>query len=444
MAFKNFRLSCVIRAALLAVMIGATTYLFLETELYATVVVAAAIVVLQIWELIHYVDKSNRDLARFLLSVEYGDFTSSFPDDGKGGSHRELREAFEGVLRQFRIARGEKQEQYRYLQTVVQHISVGLISVDQDNRIDLFNNAAKRLLGVSSARQLDDLAKVSPALVERLKLVEPRGKELVKIELPGETLQLSLSATEFKMGSRSIRLFSLQNITSELAEREMEAWQQLVRVLTHEIMNSITPITSLAGTSRRLLESGEVECRGNLSDLSSAIATIERRSEGLLRFVEAYRSLTRVPRPKFQIVRASELLSRIARLIENHPQAAQITVSVKCDPPTLDLTADPDLVEQVLMNLATNAIQALEGHPDGLIELTAHLNERGRVIIEVRDNGTGINPEALDSIFVPFFTTKRDGTGIGLSLSRQIMRLHKGDVSAVSRPNEGATFLLRF
>jgi two-component system, NtrC family, nitrogen regulation sensor histidine kinase NtrY len=444
MGFKNFRLNCTIRVVLLAATLGVTIYIYLETELYATVALITGLAVLQIWGLIHYVDKSNRDLARFLLSVEYGDFTATFPNDKKGGAHQELREALESVLRQFRQARSEKQEQYRYLQTVVQHISVGLISADQDGRIDLFNNAAKRLLGVSGARHLDDLARVSPALVEKLKTIEPRSKELCKIELPGETVQVSLAATEFKLSDRSIRLFSLQNITSELAEREMEAWQQLVRVLTHEIMNSITPITSLAGTSRRLLESGQVKAGGDLSDLSSAIATIERRSEGLLRFVEAYRSLTKVPRPKFQIVRIDDLLSRIARLIANHPNAGGVAVSVECNPASLELTADPDLIEQVLINLATNAVQALEGLSDARIELSAHINERGRVIIEVHDNGSGISPEALESVFVPFFTTKKDGTGIGLSLSRQIMRLHKGDISAVSHPGEGATFVLRF
>jgi two-component system nitrogen regulation sensor histidine kinase NtrY len=444
MGFKNFRLNCAIRVVLLAVTLGVTIEIYLETELHATVALAAGLVILQIWGLIHYVDKSNRDLARFLLSIEYGDFTATFPNDKKGGAHQELREALESVLRQFRQARSEKQEQYRYLQTVVQHISVGLISADQDGRIDLFNNAAKRLLGVSGARHLDDLARVSPALVEKLKTIEPRSKELCKIELPGETVQVSLAATEFKLSDRSIRLFSLQNITSELAEREMEAWQQLVRVLTHEIMNSITPITSLAGTSRRLLESGQVKAGGDLTDLSSAIATIERRSEGLLRFVEAYRSLTKVPRPKFQIVRIDDLLSRIARLIANHPNAGGIAVSVECIPASLELTADPDLIEQVLINLATNSVQALEGRADARIELSAHINERGRVIVEVRDNGSGISPEALESVFVPFFTTKKDGTGIGLSLSRQIMRLHKGDISAVSHPGEGATFVLRF
>jgi two-component system nitrogen regulation sensor histidine kinase NtrY len=444
MAFRNFRLVCTVRAVFLAATITATVYLVLETELVATAVIAGALGAFQVWALVHYIDKSNRDLGRFLLSVRYSDFTSSFTDDGTGGTHRELRETFESVLREFRKTRSDRQEQYRYLQTVVQHVGIGLLAYDSTGKIDLINNAAKRLLGISAARTIDDLNRVSPELVPKLQSLTTRQRELHKIELPGETLQLVLAATEFKLGQRSIKLVSFQNISSELAEREMEAWQQLVRVLTHEIMNSITPIASLATTSRQIVESSELLNNNGQDDLHSAISTIEKRSEGLLHFVDAYRTLTRVPKPAYRIIRVAELLDRIAQLTSSRPDAGKVTVSARCDPATLELTADPDLVEQVLINLTANAIQALAEQADGRIELTSRLNERGRVLIDVKDNGSGISPEALDSIFVPFYTTRKDGTGIGLSLSRQIMRLHKGDITAASRVGEGTTFTLRF
>jgi len=444
MAFRNFRLVCTTRAIFLVATITVTVYLVLETELVATAVILGAFATFQVWALVHYVDKSNRDLGRFLLSVRYSDFTSSFPDDGKGGSHRELREVFENVLREFRKTRSDRQEQYRYLQTVVQHVGIGLLAFDSSGKIDLINNAAKRLLGISVARDINDLGRVSSELVPKLQSLTAGQRELHRIVLPGETLQLVLAATEFKLGQRSIKLVSFQNISSELAEREMEAWQQLVRVLTHEIMNSITPIASLATTSRQMVETSGLLNDTVQNDLHSAITTIERRSQGLLHFVDAYRTLTRIPKPAYKIIRVAELLERIARLAASRPDAGKVTVFSRCDPPTMELTADPDLVEQVLINLTTNALQALSDQDDGRIELTSRLSERGRVLIEVKDNGSGISSEALESVFVPFFTTRKDGTGIGLSLSRQIMRLHKGDITAASRAGEGATFTLRF
>ncbi|MCX6835498.1 MAG: ATP-binding protein [candidate division Zixibacteria bacterium] len=444
MAFRNFRLVCTIRAVFLAATMAAIVYLLLRTELVATAVIAGALAVFQVWALVHYVDKSNRDLGRFLLSVRYSDFTSSFPSDGMGGSHRELREAFESVLAEFRKTRSDKQEQYRYLQTVVQHVGIGLLAYDSTGKIDLLNNTAKRLLGISGARSINDLSLVSQELVPKLQSLTTGQRELHRIELPGETLQLVLSATEFKLGQRSVKLVSLTNISSELAEREMEAWQQLVRILTHEIMNSITPIASLATTSRQIVESGELPGNTSQDDLHSAITTIEKRSKGLLHFVDAYRTLTRIPKPEYRVIRVDELLKRITQLTTSRPEAGTVTLSSRCDPPTLELTADPDLVEQVLINLTTNSLQALAGRIDGRIELTSHLNERGRVLIDVKDNGPGISPEALDAVFVPFYTTRKDGTGIGLSLSRQIMRLHKGDITAASRVGEGVTFTLRF
>ena len=444
MAFRNFRLICSIRAIWLAITLVGAIYLILETELVATAIIVGALAVFQVWGLVHFVDKSNRDLGRFLLSVRHSDFTSSFPDDGKGGSHRELREAFESVLREFRKTRSDRQEQYRYLQTVVQHVGIGLLAYDTTGRIDLINNAAKRLLGMSVARNINDLGRVSPELVTKLQSLTAGQRELHRIAFAGETLQLVLAATEFKLGQRSIKLVSFQNISSELAEREMEAWQQLVRVLTHEIMNSITPIASLAATSRQMVESNGLSGDTARSDLQSAISTIEKRSQGLLHFVDAYRTLTRVPKPAYRIVRVADLFERITQLTASRPEADKIAVTAVCNPPTLEMTADPDLIEQVLINLTTNAVQALSDRADGRIELISRLSERGRILIEVKDNGPGISPEALQSVFVPFYTTRKDGTGIGLSLSRQIMRLHKGDLTVVSRPGEGAAFTLRF
>jgi signal transduction histidine kinase len=303
-------------------------------------------------------------------------------------------------------------------------------------------------------RNIEDLETASPRLADTLRSLEPGQKRLQKIDREGEPVQLSLSATGFKIGNRTIKLVSLQNITSELVERETEAWQQLVRVLTHEIMNSVTPIASLASTARALLDpsprSDDTPAadhgldREAIDDLASAVKTIEIRSEGLLRFVDAYRNLTRIPRPEFQIVSVSDLLHRIRQLVVSRADAGDIAVTVSVEPTGLELTADPDLVEQVLINLTTNAVQALQGRAHGVIELGATLSDRGQAVICVTDNGPGIAEETLDNVFVPFFTTKPDGTGIGLSLSRRIMRMHNGELTVASVPEEKTTFSLRF
>ena len=454
MVSKHFKLVCTLRVAGITVSVVLFFVLFMRTVLYASMIAAALAVVYQTWSLMRYVDKSNRDLTRFLLAIKHSDFSLSYSDEGRGGSHKDLRAAFNDVLIRFRKARAEREESYRYLQTVVQHVGVGLIAFGPDGAVDLVNNAAKRLLDVAALRNVEDLANISRPLVDALLSLETGQKSLVKVDRAGESLQLSLSATEFKTGQRTIKLVSLQNITSELVEKETEAWQQLVRVLTHEIMNSVTPIASLAATARNLLDAsvgGDSAPRsgGNINgeavtDLRSAIETIGKRSEGLTHFVEAYRNLARIPAPEFQIVPISEVFARVEQLIVSRPDCNDIAVSRRADPDSLELTADPDLVEQVLLNLTINSVQALAGRTGGLIEMKAYLDDRSRVVIQVADNGPGIRPEAMDSIFVPFFTTKPEGSGIGLSLSRRIMRVHNGDLTAASVPDERTVFTLRF
>jgi signal transduction histidine kinase len=227
----------------------------------------------------------------------------------------------------------------------------------------------------------------------------------------------------------------------------MEAWQNLIRVLTHEIMNSVTPIASLASTVNDLLvapKSGGEVTADAVGDMRGAVQTIQKRSEGLLHFVDAYRSLTRIPRPNFKIFRITELFNGVEQLLRASFKEKTVTLNIKVEPESLELTADPEMVEQVLINLLLNAIQSLDGKPDAKIELNSRLDERGRVVIQVTDNGPGIIPEVLEKIFIPFFTTKPEGSGIGLSLSRQIMRLHRGTITARSEPNAATVFTLRF
>ncbi len=409
---------------------------------------AAALVVYLVVVLFRYIDRSNRGLARFLQAVRYHDFSLSPGIEGLGGSFADLNATFREISGQFQRAREEKEEQYRYLQTVVQHIGVGLLSLRADGSVDLFNHAAKRLLRVSHLRHIADLPPMFQQLRDEIKRLRPGEKSLLKLDFPDEELQLSLATTEFKLRGQLYKLVSLQNIQVELEEKEAEAWQSLTRVLTHEIMNSLTPIASLAATASSLLpEAGsDVPAAGSVhsQDVAEALLTINRRSQGLMRFVHAYRSVALIPRPQFRIFPVREMFQRVEKLLQDKLKRQGIAFRVEVEPPSLEMTADPDLTEQVLINLLLNAMDALGGSAAPRIEMTSRMNERGRVVIQISDNGPGIAPEAREKIFIPFFTTKKEGSGIGLSFSRQVMRLHGGVIGVQSLPGAGSIFTLRF
>jgi two-component system nitrogen regulation sensor histidine kinase NtrY len=452
MGYRSFRIICVIRIALLAATLFLLIYLVRETSLFATSLIVGAAIILQLVSLIHYVEKTNRDLSRFLASIRYSDFSQTFSSRQGGSSFQELNAAFADVISEFKRARSEKEVQYRYLQTLVQHIGLGILSFDQSGKVDLINNAAKRLLRVNYLNNVRSLESFSPRLVETLLSSKPAEKVLVKVDDGDQTLTLAVCPTRFRLPDRLITIVSMQDIESELAEQEMVAWQKLIRVLTHEIMNSVTPIASLASTVNDLVsetekpkEGGTLEMNSETrEDIREAAATIRNRSQGLLHFVDAYRNLTRIPKPDFQIFPAAGLLERVVQLMKNQIEEEGVQLKVEVEPKSLELTADPELIEQVVINLMLNAMEALQGSPDPRIELFSRLDERGRVLITVADNGPGITDEVKEKIFTPFFTTKEEGSGIGLSLSRQIMRLHKGSISVKSIPNQSTLFTLRF
>ena len=242
-------------------------------------------------------------------------------------------------------------------------------------------------------------------------------------------------------------LVSLQNIRSELEEKEMEAWQKLIRVLTHEIMNSVTPISSLASTAAGMLDhrdNPDQQPAEMSDDLKGALHTIEKRSQGLLHFVDAYRSLTLIPKPRFRIISIADLFRHVEQLFRAELSSNRVAFTANADPDTLELNADPELIEQVLINLIKNSLHAVQEKDQRSIALSARLDRGGSISVEVADNGSGISKEVQEKIFVPFFTTKQNGSGIGLSLSRQIMRMHGGTITCRSQEGEGAVFVLRF
>ncbi len=443
MVFKHFRFQMIIRLGLLTGTIVLALSLGMASNLFATTILLAIGVLVQIWLLFRFVDRTNHDLSRFLRAIRYEDFTQTFPTKS-GDSFAELNQAFTEVITHFKKTRTEKEEHYHYLQTVVQHVGIGLLSYDQNGEIDLYNGAAKRMLRYPNPRSIRAFEYFSPEFVSVLSSIKTGERRLVKTTHQDDILHISIHATEMKLRDRHVMLVSLQNIQSELEEKEMEAWHSLIRVLTHEMMNSVTPISSLAATSKTLISDTESIAKEDLGDIRNALETIQRRSEGLLHFVETYRQLTRIPKPDYQIVGIESLFDNVCRLMETELEGRSIQLLRSVEPESLEVTADGDLIEQVLINLILNARDALSDSAEGVIVLQAQLDERGRVLMRVSDNGPGIEPGVIANIFIPFFTTKKTGSGIGLSLSKQIMRLHHGSLSVQSEPGSMTSFTLRF
>jgi two-component system nitrogen regulation sensor histidine kinase NtrY len=448
MAFKSFRLQILLRIAFLSATLLIAVYLILESSFYATTAVSFLAALAQVAALVTYVERSNSDLVRFLEAIKYSDFSQSFTAKGKGASFDKLAIAFNQVMDEFRKLRGDREEQFNFLQTLIQHVGVGLLSFTPEGVLGIMNPAAKRLLRVTHLTNLWALEPSSPELVHTLLAMKPGGRVVIKIDDFPEPLQLVVHATEIRLHEQPYTLVSLQNIQPELEEMEMEAWQKLIRVLTHEIMNSITPISSLASTAEVILQdqkfaSVQGEARSGIDDLQGAMKTITKRTEGLLHFVDAYRNLTLIPRPELQIFPLAELVQRVDRLLRAQMAGRDIMLISRVDPESLEVNADPRLMEQVLINLLQNALYAVRNREQGRIQLTAQLDPRGHVSIEVADNGTGISEDTMQKIFVPFFTTKEKGSGIGLNLSRQIVRMHGGTITCRSKEGKGAVFTIR-
>lgn len=451
MVFKSFRLNVIIRVILLIASVLLLVYLIFKTSLNVSAFILCLFIVFLIYELIVYIETTNKKLTSFLQSIKHADFSTSFTDRGMGKSFEELNNAFNEVIGEFQKYRSEKEEHLNYLLTVIHHVSIGMVAFKADGKIDQYNKAVTDMFRVRHIKNIRDLKHLKDDLPERLMKMKAGDNILVKVFVDDELLQLSIHATQFRMRGDDFTLISLQNIHNELEEKEIESWQKLIRVLTHEIMNSITPISSLAGTVREMLLNEEDENTVKMNPLDdedvesvqSALSTIEKRSQGLLNFVEIYRNLTRIPKPNFRYFLVRQVFENAQQLLKPKIEELNIDFSFIIQPEKLMITADPDLIDQVIINLLLNAVDAVKEMPNPAISLLAS-DFNGRIKIEVRDNGYGIKPDIMDKIFMPFFTSKKHGSGIGLSLSRQIMHLHKGTIAVRSKPDEGSVFILTF
>ncbi len=404
------------------------TYTAVNTGHIAVPLVIGIMIILQVIGLLHFVESHVDTLEEFFAAINYDDFTRRFVTDDVDA---ELKAAFNNVIDRFQKARAEREVQAGYLETVVRHVPIPLMAAQNNGVLTLVNNPMRRLTGLTKLSNLDDFSVLDPELPAKMQAIDPGQQRLLQARFRDIPVELRVSVSAIRIDGDNERIYSVENLSGELSARESSAWRNLIRVLTHEIMNTLTPVASLAQTCTSMLEDSDAS-----EDIREAIETIARRSEGLVRFVERYRELMHVPLPEPQELAVSSVVNAVLLLLGDELENVETETDVR--PESLTVMADPGLLDQVLINLVRNAAQAMVNSPDRKIVIRAQL-DYGRVLIQVIDNGPGIPDNLQDQIFIPFFTTKRDGSGIGLSLSRQIMTAHGGELAASS--NEDGTVM---
>jgi nitrogen fixation/metabolism regulation signal transduction histidine kinase len=391
-------------------------------------------------ELFFFINRFTNHIQLFLVNIRQRNFTFHFPETS--GKFQKLYEEFNHITTVFKKINSEKEVQYRFIQTMLDHINVGIISFDNHGDIQLSNKAFLRLVGKMHLSTVSQLETIHPVLVKAITELKPEETKVVKFHKQNQIHNLALFAASFKLEGKHFTLVSVQDITNELNLNELEAWQKLIRVLTHEIMNSIAPIISLSDTLHAMVER-EVNERTKeskiLDTLKSGLEAIKIRSEGLQIFTDAYRQLTRIPNPEFAIVDMPSFFNSIGALVL--PEISKRNINFRLDINSSTAFMDRKLIEQVILNLLWNAIDATAQTHDP--EITVSVSTQGeKVKIAIADNGSGIEEATLEKIFIPFFTTKKNGSGIGLAVSRQIVQMHKGELQAASSPNAGTTFTI--
>lgn len=444
MRLYRFPTQVLLRIAALTATLTLLVVLLHARDFPITSLAVGMVAVAQIIMLLRFVERANNRLVKLLEAISYSDFSSSFATGFRGSGFSELDAAFAHVVKRFREARMQREEATQFLQAVVHQLRTGLMVVREGGHIELMNEAAQRLLGVSRAADLEALGAQCPALVNCLQAREGHLDEVLQLPSSEAQVELLVQASDLRLRNTRLTLITLHNIGNQLEAKERESWHNMVRVFTHEIKNSLTPIASLAATVDELLPPQGSGLADSEADMRQALGAIRLRSEGLLEFVDRYRELTRVPIPQIEIVQLSALFQRMNTLVAAQLAEQNIQLTIVITPSDLYLSADPKLLEQLLLNLLLNALEALSGQDQGQMELRAERSPAGRVVIEVTDNGPGISPQALPRLFVPFFSTKTSGSGIGLSLSRQIMRLHGGELTVRSQPKVETVFTLKF
>lgn len=393
--------------------------------------------------------KTLKEIEQFVESIQYRDFSRQFEVQHAPKELQSLRRSFNQVSNTFKAVSREKETQYQYLQKILELVDSGIVSFETESgEVVWMNEAFKKQLGIPYLKTIHSLEKRDAHLYEELLNLKNGESKVITILKDKSSFKALVSTAAFQTDGKGYRLAAFQNVNEALDENESKAWQRLLSVMTHEIMNSVAPISSLADTLKTRItqirgEAQNVEVSG-FEDLEIGISTIKRRSEGLLKFAETYRSLNKITRLNVSRVFISELFENLLQLMQPTLVQKNIEMEVILKDPLLTVEADVSLVEQVLINLVVNAMEAVKEKEDARITLSGGVSNNNRAVMKVADNGTGMPAEVVDKIFIPFFSTKKTGSGIGLSLCKQIMMLHKGNIQVQSVEGEGTVFSLQF
>jgi nitrogen fixation/metabolism regulation signal transduction histidine kinase len=452
MILNRFFINVVVRVALITIscVVLGVVLQHLDHGYYYTLAGMIFVIILQSWMLIGKVNKTNSDLEKFFSSVQNHDSSIRMSEDRNNDSFRKLHDKMNNVNTIIQNVKIENERTAQFLQSIVDHVDIGLLSFDIGGKTEIYNKAAIKYLKVKQLSELSLLKSVNDELYKIITSIKPGQEELYKIKTDNLVQSVLVKAIELRYENNLIKLVSFQDITNELDKKELQSWQRLIRVLTHEIMNSISPITSLTTVISGYFKkkNGESQIQPEAIDKEivsktlSGLNTIEETGQGLLDFVDKYRSLTSLPKPNLCRFSVDSLFVKCKCLMESNI-SDNIEIIESVTPADLAIEADFAQMEQILINLIKNSAEALSGRKNGIIHLKAFPSDES-TIIQVEDNGTGIPCEIIEDIFVPFYTTKKSGSGIGLSLSKQIMQNHNGSISVNSIPTKGARFTLKF
>ena len=447
MGFKNYTVKIFLLslAIILFSLLGAysiISYWWISSVFFYFLVLISA------WQITYFSKNTTRKLTEFFNALRFEDYTVSTSDEFNNKEYNELNKALSQISANFRKINIEREKNLFYLQNIVEHIDIGILAFNLEGKIVLINKALMTTFGIKSIEDVSGFEVINSELYSTFENINPFERRLLNFFYKENNYKLALYATRFSFKDDIVKLISIKNIRTELERQELDSWQKLISVLTHEIMNSIAPISSLSQTLNFMLSDAEVSEDEDVvkldkevfTDTKEALNTIHNRSDGLIHFVQTYRNITKIPKPVFELFKISELFKNVYSIFKQDIEANKIEFVQVINPSDLALSADLKLIEQVLINIVKNAIQSIKSLDYAKINLTANINTLGNVELQIDDNGPGILPDVLDKIFIPFFSTKTDGSGIGLSLSRQIINNHGGSLSAFSEPNVKTVF----
>jgi len=450
MISRNLYMNIIIRVLAIAALSVLLGYVIFSARSVRLSIICILAIIIVTSGLVSYLNRTNRNIRFFFDSVVDEDSSFTFPVDNKSGIVRELHQSMNIFNMQLQTLKLEIRKQEHYFSRILEHLATGIITYDDKGFIHHANTSARRLLSTEALTHLRQVERVDAKLYRTIINIKPQERKLVPIHTNHEEVQLLLKSTIYGTEDNKVTILSIQDIKHELDEKEVDSWMRLIRVLMHEIMNSITPITSLSESLTRIFRKGDAPITaGEVSDktISTALQglnVIVEQGKGLSAFVESYRKLTRIPRPELKLFRVTDLFDRVRILSDSLEKGPGTMIFFDNAEPGLEIYGDENLISLVLLNLIKNAIEANEGNPACNIRIGSRRGINLNPEICVVDNGPGISGENLEEIFIPFFTTKEKGSGIGLTISKQIMGAHGGSLKVRSLPGIETIFCMSF